>query len=175
MSRRLDAALFLDLEDLDGLVLGRTTERRLGANHAGTPIGGLIGAPEFVEHLGIRREQGGAVRECAIWVELRNLELGKGEFGLALVESGTRHRDGEAHLHGDGQFGPIDRTTDLECAVGTTDAALAVDHERKLVVAARDPAVRAELAQREGEIPRRVGGDGERLADDGDAARAARS
>ena len=91
------------------------------------------------------------------------------------VESSARHRDGQAHLDGNGQLGTVHCATDFERTVGTTDAALAVDHEGKLVVAARDPAIRAELAQREGEVTGGVGRDRERLADDRDAARAARS
>ncbi|WP_344312198.1 hypothetical protein, partial [Agromyces terreus] len=89
------------------------------------------------------------------------------------VEPGSRHRDREAHLHGRGKFAAIDRAAHLESSVGPADAAFAVDQERELVVAARDATVRAELAQREGEVPGGVGRDRERLTDDGDATRAA--
>ena len=63
---------------------------------------------------------------------------------------------------GCGERAAVDGAADLERAVGAADAALAVDHERDLVVAAGDPAVGAQFAQREGEVARRVGGDRER-------------
>ena len=84
----------------------------------------------------------------------------------------ARHGDRELDAHRRRQSRPVDRAADLERAIGTADAALAVDHERDLVVAPGDPAVRAQLAQRESEIAGRIGGDREGLAHDRDAARA---
>ena len=54
----------------------------------------------------------------------------------------------------------------LERAVGSTDSTFAVDHERELVVAARDASEGAKLAERQGEVAGGVRGDRERLTHD---------
>ncbi len=90
--------------------------------------------------------------------------------GVVLVEAGAGHRDGEPDLRLEREVLAVDGAAELEGAVGTPDAALAVDHERDLVVGAGDAAEGAQLAEREGEVADRVGGDGEALADDRDAA-----
>ena len=127
-------------------------------------------ASELLEDLGVRGEQRGAVRERPVGIELRNLELGEGELGLAEIEPRARHRDRESDLHRCRQLGAVDGAADLERAVGSTDAALAVDHERQLVVASGDATIGAQLAQRENEVSGRVGGDRQRLAHDRNAA-----
>src|SRR5690606_29612119 len=97
----------------------------------------------------------------------------EGEFGLATVEPGSRHGDRERDAHVRAERGSVDPAALLEGAIGASDAALAVDDEGDHVVLARDPAIGAQLTQRESEVADAVSGDRERLAHHGDAAGAA--
>src|SRR5690606_4220095 len=92
-------------------------------------------------------------------------------LGLPEVEARARHRDRELDALTDRKRLAVDGAALLERLLGAPDAALAVDDHRDVVVAARDPAHRAQLAQRQREVARGVCRDRERLAHDADAAR----
>jgi hypothetical protein len=168
----LAVGFLLDLLDEDRLevVHARRRVERFGGDQSTTaPAVCLLGTAELLEHRGTRREERGAPLEGAVGVEFGDVQLAQRTVGLAEVEAGARHRDGELDSHGGRQRRSVDGATRLECTVGAADTALAVHEQSDLVVLAGDAAVGAQLPQRQTVVARRVRGDGERLSHDGDA------
>ncbi|REC96720.1 hypothetical protein DEU35_3399 [Microbacterium sp. AG157] len=164
-----------DLFDDDDFAVGDTgrSVERIGRDlRAPFPLRGFVSPSQFLEHRSPRGEEGRTPLERAIRICLGNLEFLQSAIGLSEVETRTGHRDRQLHAHGDGQRRAVDSAPLFERAVRATDAALTVDDQRKLFVGAGDTAVRAQLAKRQGEIPHRVSGDGDRLSDHADASRA---
>ena len=124
--------------------------RHLGAT---VPFVRLVGASELLEHGCPRREQGRTPLEGPVWIEFGDVEFEQCPFRLAEIEACAGHRDGELDPNTRSELRAIDAATQLEGCVGATHAALAVDHERDLIVIAGDPTISAEFPQRQAKSP----------------------
>ena len=78
-------------------------------------------------------------------VQFRDLELGQSGGGLAQVQPGAGHRDGQLDAHRDRQRLARHRSGQLERLVGASQAAFAIDHHGQLVVFAGDTPVGAQF------------------------------
>lgn len=132
------------------------------------PLGRIGIATELLQDGRVCVEQVGAVAEGARTVQLRDLQLAEGGVLLVEIEASPGHRNGERHADGYVECCDIDRVAELESTVGALQPTLTVDHQRQLVVSAGDTTVGAKLAQGQSVVAETVGGDRDRLADNGD-------
>ncbi|WP_175477446.1 hypothetical protein [Curtobacterium sp. MCBA15_008] len=136
----------------------------------GPPLVGLVLTAELLERGRVSTVERRGPGVGSGRVELWNLQLTERGCGIPEVEACPGHRDRQFDLHRRVQRGTVDRAPELERTLRTAEATLAVDHHRKLVVAARDATVGPELTERCGEVPEAVGRDRGGLAHDTDPA-----
>ncbi len=168
---QLVVARLVNIIDLEHFPIRIGLTERFGSNlGALLPLGGLrLVAELFIDHRA-SSEESGTPLECTIWVEFRNVEFLKSSRCLAEVQPSARHRDRKFDPNLDRQRGTIHGTADLERAVGATNTALAVNHERNLVIPPGNATESPKFSQRQGEVAGGVCRDRDSFTDDSDAA-----
>ena len=94
-----------------------------------------------------------------------DFQFGHGSIQLAKVRTGAGGHDGQFNLAGCVEVVGFLGTCDVEGAVGTSQAPLAVGHDGQVHVGAADPAVGAEFPQGFAVVARGVGGQAHGFAD----------
>ena len=168
--RLLVSVLFDDLDDVPAVGIGALLERIGRALGPREPLGRLVVAAELLEHGRVGVEQRGAPSNARSGSSCGICNSVSAASGCPRSSRAPDIAIASSTCTGTAQLGARHGTPELERPIGTTDAPLAVDHQRQLVVAAGDAAVGAQLAQREREVAGRVGGDRDGLAHDADAA-----
>src|SRR6218665_2833163 len=147
-------------DDIIGLQL-KPLPRALGSFE---PCRGFTGSSEFGEHLCIGSKQIRTVGKGSVWIKLRNFQLRQCQRYLSEVESSARQRNRKRYLHLPRKRAPIYGTPCLQRPIGPLNASFAVNQQRNLVVAPRNPPKCSKLSNRKPKVSRRVGGNSERLA-----------
>src|SRR6218665_1312008 len=148
----------------DDDIIGLQLKHLLRALGSFEPCRGFTGSSEFGEHLCIGSKQIRTVGKGSVWIKLRNFQLRQCQRYLSEVESGARQRNRKRYLHLPRKRAPIYGTPCLQRPIGPLNASFAVNQQRNLVVAPRNPPKCSKLSNRKPKVSRRVGGNSERLA-----------